>query len=186
MVVVLPLKVTLVADARFRPSIVTGVLVVPIVGLKSVTMGPMPVKNSLVLVTEPSAVVTLISPLVAPEGTVAFNCEVETIEATAVAPLNLTVTGVKKFPPLMTTAAPMAAAAGENPVMVGALEVIKLLVLTLVPALVMTVIGPLAAPAGTVTTTSVKATTLPLTEAFVPEKTTMVPLVTKLAPWMET
>ena len=98
----------------------------------------------------------------------------------------MTVNGEVKFPPKMLTVVPIAAAVGENPVIKGVVEMTKLLVLTLVPALVMTVIGPVTAPEGTVALTSVKATTLPWTEAFWPLKTTVVPFVTKFAPLMKT
>lgn len=70
--------------------------------------------------------------------------------------------------------------------MAGSVPDVKIFVLTLVPALVMTVIGPVAAPRGTAASTSVEAMYVALTEALVPLKTTVVPLALKLAPKMAT
>ena len=62
-----------------------------------------------------------------------------------------------------------------------ALPAVKLLVLTADPASVVTVIGPLPAPAGTMALRSVEAVTEPLTGAA-PLKVTVVPPTMKLAP----
>ena len=110
----------------------------------------------LVVVKLPLVVVTVIGPVTAPEGTVAVISVVETMLALlAVTEPNFTVAGLKKLPPKMFTDAPMAATVGEKEVIVGRALARKLPLLTLVPALVMTVIGPLPAPVGTVAATSV-------------------------------
>jgi hypothetical protein len=119
-------------------------------------MGPFPVKKLLVVVELPWLVVTVIGPVTAPAGTVAVISVVETtltlLEDTEP---NLTFVPLKKLPPKMVTAAPLAAAAGEKELIEGNALARKLVALTLVPALVMTVMGPLPAPAGTVASTSV-------------------------------
>ena len=60
----------------------------------------------------------------------------------------------------------------------------KLFVLVSLPALVVTVIGPLVAFVGTATLTSVAEITVPLV-GDAPVKVTVVELVTKFAPEME-
>ena len=182
-----PLKVTFVTVERFSPSMVTevGGLVVPSVGEKPVITAPLPVRKLLLVVKLPLAVVTSMGPVVAPVGTVALIWVVEVIVALADLPPISTVVGLKKFPPLMTTVEPMAPAVGEKLVMVGTLLALNMLVLTADPASVVTVIGPLPAPAGTVALTSVVAVTVPLVGAA-PLKVTVVPPVMKLAPRIET
>ena len=160
-------------------------MVVPIVGEKSVIMGPVPVRKLLLVVKLPLAVLTSMGPVVAPVGTVAMISVVEVTVPLADTPPILTVVELKKFPPLMVTLEPMAPAVGEKLVMVGALLAVKLLVLTADPANVVTVIGPLPAPVGTMALTSVVAVTVPLAGAA-PLKVTVVPPTMKLAPIMET
>jgi hypothetical protein len=153
----MPLNVTEVTDARLNPVIVTAVLESPKVGEKFVMIGPALVVKSMLEVALPLVVVTVIGPVVAPEGTVALISVVEVTVAVAVMPLNLTVVGGTKLPPEMTTGEPLVPTAGENPVMIGSVPEVKIFVLTLVPALVITVIGPVTAPGGTAASTSVGA-----------------------------
>ena len=85
---------SLVAVAeKFVPLIVTAVPGMPIVGLKLEIVGaPLEVVtvNEPLLVAEPAGEVTLIGPVVAPDGTVVTIC-VEVAEVTvAVMPLNVT------------------------------------------------------------------------------------------------
>ena len=73
MVAATPLKVTLVAPLRLLPVIVTVVPTGPLVGLKELIVGgPTVTVKALLLPPVPAAVVTLIGPVVAPVGTVAW------------------------------------------------------------------------------------------------------------------
>lgn len=177
-----PLKVTFVTVERFSPSKVTAVPVVPTVGEKSVMIGPVPVRKLLLVVKLPLAVLTKMGPVVAPEGTVALIWVEEVTVALAVTPPILTVVGLIKFPPLTITVELTAPNVGLKPEMVGTVLALKLLVLTAEPALVVTVIGPLRAPDGTVAPTTVVAVTVPVTGVLVPLKVTVVPPTIKLAP----
>src|SRR5580700_1760607 len=146
MVSLTPLKVTASAEERFSPLIDTVLLTAPALGEKPVTTGPAPVRKLLAVVTLPLVVLTVMGPVTAPTGTVTAISVVDTISASlAVTEPNLTSAPAKKLPPKMVTDAPIAAAVGENEAIVGRLLARKLLVLTLVPALVVTVIGPLPA-----------------------------------------
>src|SRR6185295_17475804 len=69
--VVLPPIVTFVVVERLKPSIETAVFTLPNAGEKFVMIGWLPVWKMLVVVKEFPLTVTLIGPLVAPEGTVA-------------------------------------------------------------------------------------------------------------------
>ena len=181
-----PLKVTFVTVERPNPSMVTevGGLIVPTVGEKSVMIAPVPVRKLLLVVKLPLAVVTVMAPVVAPAGTLALIWVAEVI----VGPLadvlpNLTEVRLEKFPPLMVTVEPMGPNVGLKSVMVGTMPAVKMLVLVVDPALVVTVIGPLTAPGGTAASTTVVAVTVPATGAA-PLKVTsvFVPLGMKLAP----
>jgi hypothetical protein len=95
--VIAPLNRTILLAAvasKFVPVIVTDVPAVPTVGLKLVIVGmpTVPVTvNGAVLDAEPAGVVTSITPVVAPAGTVAINVVglADVIAATVL--LNLTV-----------------------------------------------------------------------------------------------
>ena len=64
--------------------------------------------------------------------------------------LNLTAVAPVKFVPLIVTLVPAGPLAGVKLVIVGALDTVKLLALVAVPPGVVTLIGPVVAPAGTV------------------------------------
>src|SRR5207249_3760877 len=152
----------------------------------------------LALVAVPPDVVTLIGPVVAPAGTVAWITVVdgtverkslvqgkrtavtpgkfvplmvtfaptgalvgvksvivgplaETVKVVALVPLKLTAVTPVKFVPLMVTFAPTGALVGVKSVIVGPLaETVKVLALVAVPPDVVTLSGPVVAPAGTV------------------------------------
>jgi hypothetical protein len=97
-----------------------------------------------VLVAEPQPVVTLIGPVVAVEGTVAFIWVAEGTVNVAVTLLNVTEVVVKpvplKFVPVIVTDVPVGPEVGVNEVIVGAPApppvTVKLLVLVLCPAVV--------------------------------------------------
>src|ERR1043165_6237005 len=72
-VAAVPLKATAVAPVKPLPVIVTAVPAGPVVGLKLVIVGGVPVTVKLaLLVAAPFGVATVIGPLVAPLGTVAL------------------------------------------------------------------------------------------------------------------
>ena len=68
----------------------------------------------------------------------------------ALTPLNVTAVAPVKFVPLIVTLVPTAPLVGVKLVMVGALDTVKLLALVAVPPGVVTLSGPVVAPAGTV------------------------------------
>jgi hypothetical protein len=70
-VALVPLNLTDVAPVRFVPVITTEVPTGPVVGEKLVIVGGRATVKLLALVTVPLGVVTEISPVVAPAGTVA-------------------------------------------------------------------------------------------------------------------
>ena len=107
----------------------------------------------------------------------------------AVTPLKRTAVAPVKSPPEMTTTEPVGPMAGVNPVMTAAPETTKLLVVTLVPAKVETVSGPVTALLGTVANRTAAAVTLTVVAATPPKRTTVWPApAMKFAPliWMET
>jgi len=106
----------------------------------------------LALVAVPPEVVTLIGPVVAPLGTVA---EIEVAEFTvklALTPLKVTVVAPVKLVPLIVTVVPTGPLVGVKLVIVGGLTTVtvKLLALMAVPPEVVTLMGPVVAPLGTV------------------------------------
>src|SRR5439155_14953116 len=124
----------------------------PLVGFKSVIVGALAdTVKVLVLVAAPPDVFTLSRPVVAPLFPYAslFRSDV-TVKVVALVPLKLTAVTPVKFVPLMVTFAPTGPLAGEKLVMVGGGMTVKLVVLVPVPADVVTLSGPVVAPAGTV------------------------------------
>lgn len=96
----------------------------------------------------PPAVVAVIDPLVAPEGTVAFREVDEITVKEAALPLNFTELTPVKLVPVIVTLAPAEPLVGEKSVIVGATP--KLLALVNVVVAVVTVMRPVVAPTGTV------------------------------------
>jgi len=146
-----PPKVTEVAPVRFVPVITTLAPTAPLVGEKLVIVGaPMTVKDP-ALVAVPPGVVTLIGPVTAPDGTVAVICVDEfTVKDVADTPPNFTEVAPVRFVPVMTTLVPTDALVGLKLVIVGEPTTVKLLALVAVPPGVVTAIGPVVAPLGTV------------------------------------
>jgi hypothetical protein len=154
-----PPNLTEVVPVKFVPLIVTEVPTGPdigendeIVGLAVVTV------NLWALVAVPPGVVTEILPVVAPEGTTAVIFVAElTVNDVALTPLNFTDVVVNpvplKFVPLIVTVVPTGPLVGENEEIVGAGAVVEVTVkteeLVAVPSGVVTLIGPVVAPAGT-------------------------------------
>src|SRR5207247_652506 len=140
----------------------------------------------LALVAAPPDVVTVSGPVVAPAGTVAWITVVDvTVKVVALVPLKLTAVTPVKFVPLMVTFAPTGPLVGVKSVIVGALaETVKVLALVAVPPDVVTLSGPVVAPAGTVAWITVVDVTVKVV-ALVPLNRTAVTPV-KFVPLMVT
>jgi hypothetical protein len=149
-----PLNLTDVAPVNRVPLIVTDVPTGPLVGLKLVMLGAWPLEVTVKvpeLCTVPFGVVTEIGPVVAPEGTVAVICVPAAFTLNpADAPLNLTADASWRFVPLIVTDVPTGPLVGLKLLMVGPDVTMKLLPVCAVPSGVVTEIGPVVAPDGTV------------------------------------
>jgi hypothetical protein len=188
-----PLNLTDVAPARLVPLIVTDVPTVPLAGENDVTVGACATTVTLkldALVAVPPGVVTPIGPVDAPAGTAAtIDVGEVTLKLLELVPLKLTAVAPVKFAPVRVTEVPTGPLAGANDVIVGACVwtvTLKLDEVVAVPPPVVTVIGPVEAPVGTVAvidvadaTAKVAATPLKLTAVapvkFVPVTVTEVP-----------
>src|SRR5207245_6549495 len=120
---------------KFVPLIATLVPTAPLVGVKPVIVGGLATTMKLpVLVAVPACVVTLIVPVVAPPGTVAWIAVAELTTKPAPTPLKATVVAPVKLVPLIATLVPTAPLVGVKPVIVGGLAVtVKLPALAAVP-----------------------------------------------------
>ena len=141
--------------------------------------------NTLPLVAVPPGVVTVIDPVVAPAGTVAWIAVAEFTVKLAFTLLNRTAVAPVKFVPLMVTLVPTGPLAGVKLVIEGGV-IVNAVLLVAVPAGVVTRMGPVVAPAGTVAwiavaefTVNVASTPLNCT-AVAPLK--LVPLMVTLVP----
>jgi hypothetical protein len=148
---VTPLKLTLLAPPKLVPLIRTLVPTAPLVGAKLVTVGgPGNTVKSVGLLAAPPGVVTVIRPVVAAAGTVAWIVVDEVTVKLAFAPLKVTLLAPSKFVPLIWTLVPTGPLVGAKFVTVGGGTVtVKALALVAVPAGVVTTIGPVRAPEGT-------------------------------------
>jgi hypothetical protein len=149
-----PLNLTADAPMKPVPMIVTDVPTVPLVGANEAIVGTgdgVTVKLvGLVAVLLPGFVAE-IGPVVAPAGTVAVICVSEFTVNIAVVPLNLTELTPVKPTPVMTTVVPITPLVGLNDVIANPpLVTVKLVALVAVPPGVVTLMGPVVAPAGTV------------------------------------
>jgi hypothetical protein len=100
------------------------------------------------LVAVPAAVVTVSFPVVAPVGTIAWIAVADvTAKFVALTPLNFTAVAPVKFKPLIVTTVPTGPMAGVKLVILGA--TVKGAALVAVPPGVVTLSGPVVAPAGT-------------------------------------
>jgi len=181
-----PLKVTAVAPLRFEPLMLTVVPAGPFAGLKLPIAGGAATANTPELCAVPPAVVTLRGPVVAPAGTVAWMAESETTVKLALVPLNATPVAPVKPDPLIVTLVPTGPLAGAKPEIAGGTSTVNELVLVAVPPGLVTLHGPVVAPAGTVAWTAVSEVTVKV--AAVPLKATAVapvkpdPLIVTLVP----
>jgi hypothetical protein len=156
----LPLKATSVTPLNLVPVIVTGVPTVPSEGVNPVIVGGYLTVNDPALWPVPAAVVTLIRPVVAPEGTVALISVDDSTVKPAEVPLNFTAVAPLKPLPLMVTEVPTGPLVGEKDETTGGLVTVNDPALWPVPAAVVTLIFPVVAPAGTVALISVEDTTV--------------------------
>ena len=105
------------------------------------------------LVAVPISVVTVTGPVVAPAGTVVVTVpELLTVKVAAT-PLNETAVAPVKFAPVIVTPVPARPKVGAKETMEGAKTTVKLAALVALPSSVVTAMGPVVAPAGTVVVT---------------------------------
>lgn len=157
---------TPVVPANPVPVIVTTVPTGPLAGVNPLIVGL--TRKPVPLVAVPDGVVTVIFPVTASGGTVAVILAYETTVNVDGVPLNRTsVVPVKALPVIVTTV-PTVAAVGVNPLIAGTTT--NGLGLVAVPAGVVTTIGPVVAPEGTVVVICVGDTTVK--DALVPPNVT--------------
>jgi hypothetical protein len=179
-----PLNLTAVVPMNPDPVIVTTVPTGPADGVSPEIAGTgdaVTVKAD-ALAAAPPAFLTLISPVVAREGTVAVIWVSELTVNFAVMPLNVTVVAPVRFVPVIVTAVPTGPEVGEKSEIVG-LVTAKLDALVAVPPDVVTLIGPVVAPGGTLVAIDVSLVTVN-DEAFPLNFTPVVPV--KAVPVMAT
>jgi len=162
------LKRTAVAPVKFVPVIVTEVPTGPEVGENEVIVGAATTVKLVVLVAVPFRLVTEMGPEAAPGGTVAVICVDEFTVKDAEVLLNLTPVTLVKFVPKMLTEVPTAPLVGENDVMVGAAAtgMVKFVELVAVPLGLVTAIGPVKAPEGTMAVIWVDEFTVKVADVF--------------------
>jgi hypothetical protein len=179
-----PLNFTTVAPVRLAPVMVTVVPTGPEVGMKPETVGPVTVKLE-ALVAVPPGVVTPIDPVVAPLGTTVVIWVSELTVKVAAAPLNVTAEAPVRPVPPMVTLVPIAPDVGVKLEIVGGGDAVtvKLDALVAAPTEVLTLIGPVVAPLGTVAVIWASERSVKL--ALVPLNLTAVAPV-KFAPVMAT
>src|SRR3989442_471317 len=158
----------------------------PLAGVKLVTVGGLMTVKLPALLAVPPGVATLIGPLEAPAGTVAVIAVAELTVKLALTLLNSTAVAPLKLVPLMVTVVPAPPLVGEKLVIVGGGMTVKLLALLAVPPAVVTLIGPVEAPLGTVAAIEVDEFTVK--PALTPSNRTalapvkLVPLMVTLVP----
>jgi hypothetical protein len=135
-----------------------------------------PTVKTVALVAVPAAFATEILPVVAVAGTVAVIEADETTVNAATTPLKFTPVALRKFEPVIVTVAPGSAVVGENDVITGG-PTVKLVALVegVVLAGVVTWIGPVVAPVGTVAVICVAELTVFVVAAVVLNVTTVAP-----------
>jgi hypothetical protein len=148
--------------------------------------GADPTVNALALVATPPGVVTLSVPVVAPAGTVAWIAVAEVTVKLAFTPLNATAVAPVKFVPLIVTLVPAGPLVGVKLAIVGGGTTVNALLLVAVPPGVVTLSGPVVAPAGTVAWIDVAEVTeklaLTVLNATVVAPAKFAPLIVTLVP----
>lgn len=185
-----PLNDTDGEPLKFVPEIITVAPTAPLAGLKPVMVGVAKTVKLEELETVTPLTVTDINPVVAPAGTEVVMLVAVEEETTAAVPLNRTIFSVGvvlKLVPVMVTVVPSAPIFGVKLEMVGEATTKKLVgALVMVMPLVVTVIGPDAAPEGTevvmlVAFEEVTVALMPL-KATVGEALKFVPVMITTAP----
>ena len=176
-VALVPANVTFVVPVKFVPVIVTFVPTGPLVGVNDEMVGAGGVTvvtvKAFALVAVPPGVVTLIGPLVAPLGTVAWSAVSETTVKAALVPPNVTLVVPVKFAPPIVTFTPAGPLVGAKDEIVGAGGVtVKAFALVAVPPGAVTLIVPVDAPVGTVAESEVSEPNV--NDALVPPNLTLV------------
>ena len=107
--------------------------------------------KSVALVAVPPGVVTVILPVVAPDGTVAVTDVAVLVVNVAVTPLNLTAVTPVRFVPVIVTLVPTGPLVGVNDVIVGPADHGEVgRAVRRAATVVVTCSGPVVAPVGTV------------------------------------
>ena len=148
-VAAVPLMLTAFVPVKFVPVSVTVQPAAPLAGEKLLIVGgPGEVGVKLLLLhVVPFGVFTLIQPLSAPPGTVAVICVSEFTVKLAGTRKKVTAVAPVKFVPVIVTVQPAAPLAGVNELMCGVM--VKLAAEAAEPKELVSVIGPLVAPLGT-------------------------------------
>jgi hypothetical protein len=167
-----PLKVTSVTLERFVPESVIVTPTVPAAGVKELRVGALIMMKSTGLVPRPSAVVTLTLPVIAVVGTLAVICVSESIVNCAARVPNFTAIAPVKLVPMILMFSSGRALDGEKAVNFG--ETLKTAELSPVQFVVVTLIRPVFAPAGTVALMEVAEISVKAALTF-PNLTSMVP-----------
>jgi hypothetical protein len=181
-----PLNATDVAPVKSVPLIVTLVPTGPLVGAKLVIAGAGTTVNAVLLVAVPPGVVTLSGPVVAPAGAAVWIAVSEATLKLALVPLNATDVAPVKFVPLIVTLVPTGPLVGAKLAIAGGGTTVNALLLVAVPVGVVTLSGPVVAPAGTVAWIAVADVTVKV--ALVPLNATdvapvkLVPLIVTVVP----
>src|SRR5262245_58629786 len=116
----MPLNLTLVMPVKSEPRMSTRVPAGPLVGVNELIVGGGGVTvNDVDVDAVPRGVVTLIGPLVAPAGTVAWSSESESRVYAAVLPPIVTEVGSLRLPPRMSTLVPAGPLVGVNIAIIG-------------------------------------------------------------------
>ena len=188
-VLTVPLNDTILFDGvvlKLVPLIVTIAPTEPLTGLNPLIVGEGSTIKFVELTTVTPLVVTEIGPVAAPDGTVmVILVPVEELTV-VVTPLNFTIGVLSKFVPDIITVAPGAPEAGLKPDTVGEANTSKFVLLIVTP-LVVTEMGPSAAPAGTVVVivvgeTSVAPAIIPLKKVTVAGEVKFVPVMVTVVP----
>jgi hypothetical protein len=162
-----PLKATFVAPASAEPLIVTVVPTGPPSGLIDWIAGLIVTVKSVALVAVPPGVVTETGPVVAPAGTLVVIRVSDSGVKEAITPLNETADAPVRFVPVIVTGVPNGPEVGSNDEIAGAgtgggdaAVTVKSEKLVAVPPGVVTEMGPVAAPAGTLVVICVSESTV--------------------------
>jgi hypothetical protein len=154
----------------------------PLVGVNDPIVGV--TANELVLEAVPAAVVTVTGPVAAPGGTCAvMSVDELTTKLGSAVPSKVTLVAPVRLVPRMSTLVASGPPVGENEPIVGGGTTVNAAVLVPVPLGVVSEMGPLVAPLGTVACISESESTVKL--AATPLKVAEVAPV-KFSPWMST